>query len=88
MKTEPPSRLRIYHHNVPENLRLLIDEAVAASWCTCERCGSIEGITTNLKGYRLTLCPDCRKGIKPRVTLKTKIQFHCTTNFSESFNIF
>ena len=68
--------LRIYHHNVPEDIRLLIDEAVAASWHTCEKCGSTIGITTNLKGYRHTLCPDCRKEIKPRVTMKSKICFH------------
>lgn len=62
--------LRIYHHNAPEDIRLLIDEAVEASWHTCERCGSTVGVTTNQEGYRLTLCPDCRKGIVPRVLLK------------------
>ena len=65
--------LRIYHYNAPEDLRQLIDEAVAASWRTCEKCGSTTGVTTNLEGYRLTLCPDCRKEIKPRVTLNNKI---------------
>jgi hypothetical protein len=58
--------LRIYHYNAPEDLRQLIDEAVAASWHTCEKCGSTTGVTTNLEGYRLTLCPDCRREIKPR----------------------
>ena len=65
--------LRIYHNNSPEDLRQLIDEAVAASWHTCEKCGSTIGVTTNLEGYRLTLCPDCRKEIKPRVISKRKI---------------
>ena len=65
--------LRIYHYNAPENLRLLIDEAVAASWHTCEKCGSTIGVTTNIEGYRLTLCPACRKEIKPRVISKRKI---------------
>ena len=65
--------LRIYHHNTPEDLRQLIDEAVAASWHTCEKCGSTIGVTTNLEGYRFTLCPDCRKEIKPRTPLKRRI---------------
>ena len=65
--------LRIYHHNAPEDIRKLIDEAIEASWHTCERCGATEGIITNLEGYRLTLCPDCRKEIKPRVTLTRRI---------------
>lgn len=43
-----------------------IASAIEASWHTCERCGATEGIITNLEGYRLTLCPDCRKEIKPR----------------------
>ena len=62
--------LRIYHHNAPEDIKLLIDEAVEASWHTCERCGCTTGVTTNQEGYRLTLCPDCRKGIATRVPLK------------------
>ena len=45
--------LRIYHYNAPEDLRQLIDEAIAASWHTCEKCGSTTGVTTNLEGYRL-----------------------------------
>ena len=65
--------LRIYHYNAPEDIRQLIDDAVAASWHTCEKCGSTTGVTTNLDGYRLTLCPECREEIKPRVTLKNKI---------------
>lgn len=65
--------LRIYHHNAPEDIRKLIDEAIEVSWHTCERCGATEGIITNLEGYRLTLCPDCRKEIKPRVTLTRRI---------------
>lgn len=65
--------LRIYHHNAPEDIRKLIDEAIEASWHTCERCGATEGIITNLEGCRLTLCPDCRKEIKPRVTLTRRI---------------
>lgn len=65
--------LRIYHHNAPEDIRKLIDEAIEASWHACERCGATEGIITNLEGYRLTLCPDCRKEIKPRVTLTRRI---------------
>ena len=65
--------LRIYHHNSPEDIRLLIDETVAASWHTCEKCGSTTDVITNMKGYRLTLCPDCRKRIKPRVITKRKI---------------
>ena len=66
--------LRIYHHNTPEDLRQLIDEAVAASWHTCEKCGSTTDITTNLEGYRLTLCPECRKEIKPRATLRSSVE--------------
>ena len=66
--------LRIYHYNAPEDIRQLIDEAVAASWHTCERCGSTAGVTTNLGGYKFTLCPDCRKEIKLRVLLKNKIR--------------
>lgn len=66
--------LRIYHHNAPEDIRQLIDKAIEASWHTCEKCGSTTGVTTNLEGCRLTLCPDCRKGIKPRVLLKNKIR--------------
>ena len=62
--------LRIYHHNAPEDIRKLIDEAIEASWHTCERCGATEGVTTNLEGYRLTLCPVCRKEIKARVIVK------------------
>ena len=65
--------LRIYHYNAPEDIRQLIDEAIEASWHTCERCGSTEGVTTNLVGYRLTLCPECRKEIKPRIPVKHKI---------------
>ena len=65
--------LRIYCYNAPEDIRQLIDLAVNASWHTCEKCGSIIGVTTNLKGYRLTLCPDCRKEIKLRVIQKSKI---------------
>ena len=68
--------LRIYHHNAPEDLRRLIDEVIVASWHTCEKCGSTAGVTTNLEGYRLTLCPDCRKAIKPRVITKRRITLH------------
>lgn len=49
------------------------ESSIEASWHTCERCGATEGIITNLEGYRLTLCPDCRKEIKPRVTLTRRI---------------
>ena len=65
--------LRIYHYNAPEDIRLLIDEAIEASWNTCERCGATECVTTNLEGYRLTLCPECRKMIKPRDVIKKQI---------------
>lgn len=65
--------LRIYHYNAPKDLRQLIDEAVAASWNICEKCGSTTSVTTNLEGYRLTLCLECRKEIKPRVISKRKI---------------
>ena len=64
--------LRIYHHNAPEDIRQLIDEAIEASWHTCERCGSREGVSTNLDGYRLTLCPHCRAAIPPREKMKKK----------------
>lgn len=47
--------------------------AVEALWHTCERCGTTEGVTTNMEGYRLTLCPECRKEIKPRIITKRKI---------------
>lgn len=66
--------LRIYHYNAPEDIRQLIDEAIEASWRSCERCGATEGVTTNLEGYRLTLCPECRKEIKPRALLENKIR--------------
>lgn len=62
--------LRIYHYNAPEDIRQLIDDAVAISWCTCEKCGSTTGITTNNEGYIQTLCPECRKEIKPRIICK------------------
>lgn len=65
--------LRIYHHNAPEDIRQLIDEANGASWHTCERCGATEGVTTNLEGYRLTLCPECRQLFKPREVIKKQI---------------
>ena len=65
--------LRIYHHNAPEDIRQLIDLAIESSWHTCERCGATEGVTTNHEGYRLTLCPDCRKEIKPRKLTLNKI---------------
>ena len=65
--------LRIYHHNAPEDIRQLIDEAIMASWHICEFCGATEGVTTNLEGYKLTLCPGCRKEIKQRVIIKQSI---------------
>ena len=65
--------LRIYHYTAPEDIRQLIDEAIETSWHTCERCGASEGVTTNLEGYRLTLCPECRKMIKPRDVIKKQI---------------
>ena len=65
--------LRIYQYNAPEDIRQLIDHAIEASWRTCEKCGSTTGVTTNLEGFRLTLCPDCRKEIKQRVITKRKI---------------
>ena len=65
--------LRIYHYNAPEDIRQLIDEAIEASWQTCERCGSMVGVTTDHKGFRFTLCPDCRSENNPRVLLKHRI---------------
>lgn len=65
--------LRIYYYNAPEDIRQLIDEAIEASWHTCERCGATEGVTTDREGYRLTLCPECRKEIKPRIPVKHRI---------------
>ena len=65
--------LRIYHYNASEDIRQLIDHAIEASWHTCEKCGSTTGVNTNLEGYRLTLCPECRKEVKPRVITKRKI---------------
>ena len=65
--------LRITHHNAPENIRQMILEAEAASWHTCEKCGSTTDVTTNLEGYRLTLCPECRKEIRPREISKRNI---------------
>ena len=67
--------LRIYCYNAPEDIRQLIDLAVNASWHTCEKCGSTTGVNTNLEGYRLTLCPDCRKGIRARVITKRIIDY-------------
>ncbi len=68
--------LRIYHYNAPEDIRQLIDKAIEASWHTCEKCGSTTGITTNLEGYKLTLCQECRKKIKARVIVKQRIVIH------------
>lgn len=65
--------LRIYHKNAPEDIRQLIDEAIEASWHTCERCGKTEGVTTNQDGYRLTLCPDCRARLTPRTKMNKQI---------------
>ena len=65
--------LRIYHYNAPEDIRQLIDQAIEASWHTCERCGATEGVATNLEGYRLTLCPGCRQLFKPREVIKKQI---------------
>ena len=65
--------LRIYHHNAPKDIRQLIDEAIETSWHTCERCGASEGVTTNLEGYRLTLCPNCRMEIKQRIPVKRRV---------------
>ena len=62
--------LRIYHYNAPEDIRQLIDHAIEASWHTCEKCGSTTGVTTNLEGYQLTLCPDCRSEVIPRTFVK------------------
>ena len=66
----------VWLHNAPEDIRQLIDDAIEASWHTCERCGSTTGVTTNLESYRLTLCPDCRKEIKPRTTIRKRIELH------------
>ena len=67
--------LRIYHYNASEDIRQLIDEAIEASWHTCEKCGSTTGVNTNLEGYRLTLCPECRKEIRARVITKRIIDY-------------
>lgn len=67
--------LRIYHYNAQEDIRQLIDKAIEASWHTCERCGSTDCVTTNLEGYRLTLCPECRSKVIPRTIVKHKIHF-------------
>ena len=66
--------LRIYHYNAPEDIRQLIGEAIEASWHTCERCGVTEGVTTNPEGYRLTLCPECRRQSGQRQISKRKIR--------------
>lgn len=62
--------LRINHYNTPDDIRLIIDEAVAASWNTCEMCGSTRNVTTDTEGYRRTLCQECRNNIKPRKIMK------------------
>ena len=64
--------LRIYHYNAPEDIRQLINEAIEASWHTCERCGSREGVTTNPEGYRITLCTQCRAALPQRKRMKKK----------------
>ena len=66
--------LRIYHYNAPEDIRQVIDEAIEASWHTCERCGATEGVTTNTEGYMVTLCPECRLTVKPRVIVRLPIK--------------
>ncbi len=65
--------LRIYHYNAPKDIRQLIDEVIEASWHTCEQCGSREGVTTNIDGYRLTLCTKCRATLPQRKRMKKKI---------------
>ena len=63
--------LRIYHYNAPEDIRQLIDEAIEASWRTCEKCGCTDGITTNKDGYIQTLCSSCREHVKRRIIIRT-----------------
>lgn len=65
--------LRIYHQNAPEDIRRLIDEAIEASWRTCERCGYTNSVTTNRDGYRLTICTKCRKEINQKKLINTTI---------------
>ena len=65
--------LRIYHYNAPEDIRQLIDHAIEVSCHTCERCGSGEGVTTNIEGFRLTLCTKCRAALPQKKRLKKKI---------------
>ncbi len=65
--------LRIYHYNAPEDIRRLIDETVEEAWHICEHCGSTDGVTTNTESYRVTLCPECRKAIGPRIPRKGHI---------------
>ena len=77
--------LRIYYHNAPEDIRQLIDLAIESSWHTCERCGATEGVTTNLEGYRLTLCPECRSEVIPRTIVKQII--HLRRHEKDNVNI-
>ena len=72
--------LRIYHYNAPEDIRQLIDHAIEVSWHTCERCGRREGITTNIDGYHLTLCSQCRSALPQRKRMKKKICIRMPTS--------
>ena len=65
--------LRIYHYNAPEGIRQHIDKAIEASWQTCEKCGSTEAVTTSHDGYMQTLCPECRKQVRPRIIRKREM---------------
>lgn len=61
------SLLRIYYISDDKIIEELIMEAEEKSSHICEKCGADEDVTTNKKGYLLTLCPDCRKEYKQNV---------------------
>lgn len=43
-------------------VQLAVEAAEKASQHICERCGA-SGETTDMKGWRMTLCPDCAKDL-------------------------
>ena len=52
--------LVFYIKNGEKEFYELIDEAIDESYITCEICGSVENVSTNLNGRIQTLCDKCR----------------------------
>ena len=58
------STLRIYHEPYNEKIQPAINYAEFLSSKVCEKCGALENVSRNSKGYILTLCDKCRKDNK------------------------